>query len=47
MIDYGCGSGILGVAALLLGAKKVYATDIDPQAVLAKLNKMRQLNVVA
>ena len=35
VIDYGCGSGILGVAALLLGAKKVYATDIDPQAVLA------------
>ncbi|SSV46103.1 50S ribosomal protein L11 methyltransferase [Acinetobacter nosocomialis] len=34
VIDYGCGSGILGVAALLLGAK-VYATDIDPQAVLA------------
>ncbi len=35
VIDYGCGSGILGVAALLLGAKKVYATDIDPQAILA------------
>ncbi len=35
VIDYGCGSGILGVSALLLGAKKVYATDIDPQAVLA------------
>lgn len=35
VIDYGCGSGILGVAALLLGAEKVYATDIDPQAVLA------------
>ncbi|MDR2250821.1 50S ribosomal protein L11 methyltransferase [Acinetobacter sp.] len=35
VIDYGCGSGILGVAALLLGAKKVFATDIDPQAVLA------------
>ncbi|TCB47636.1 50S ribosomal protein L11 methyltransferase [Acinetobacter sp. ANC 4779] len=35
VIDYGCGSGILGVAALLFGAKKVYATDIDPQAVLA------------
>lgn len=35
VIDYGCGSGILGVAALLLGVKKVYATDIDPQAVLA------------
>ncbi len=35
VIDYGCGSGILAVAALLLGAKKVYATDIDPQALLA------------
>ena len=46
-IDYGCGSGILGVAALLLGAKKVYATDIDPQAVLAteqnaELNGVRE-----
>lgn len=35
IIDYGCGSGILGVAALLLGARQVYAVDIDPQAVLA------------
>ncbi|WP_227429673.1 50S ribosomal protein L11 methyltransferase [Psychrobacter sp. I-STPA6b] len=35
IIDYGCGSGILGIAALLLGAKQVYAVDIDPQAVLA------------
>ncbi len=35
VIDYGCGSGILGIAALLLGADKVYATDIDPQAILA------------
>ena len=35
VIDYGCGSGILGIAALLLGARKVYAVDIDPQAVLA------------
>ena len=35
VIDYGCGSGILGVAALLLGAEQVFATDIDPQAVLA------------
>ena len=47
VIDYGCGSGILGVAALLLGAKKVYATDIDPQAVLAteqnaELNNVRE-----
>ncbi len=35
VIDYGCGSGILAVAALLLGAKEVLAVDIDPQAVLA------------
>lgn len=35
VIDYGCGSGILGVGALLLGAKQVLAVDIDPQAILA------------
>jgi ribosomal protein L11 methyltransferase len=46
VIDYGCGSGILGVAALLLGAKYVYATDIDPQAVLAT-RQNAELNGVA
>ncbi len=35
VIDYGCGSGILAVAAVLLGAKKVHAIDIDPQAIIA------------
>ena len=35
VIDYGCGSGILAVAALKLGAARVTATDIDPQALLA------------
>lgn len=35
LIDYGCGSGILGIAALLLGAEKVWAIDNDPQALLA------------
>ncbi len=35
VIDYGCGSGILGVAASLLGATHVYAIDLDPQALLA------------
>jgi len=34
-IDYGCGSGILSVAALMLGAKIVYGVDIDPQAIQA------------
>ncbi len=33
--DLGCGSGILGIAALLLGAKEVAATDTDPLAVRA------------
>jgi len=35
VIDYGCGSGILGIAALLLGARHVLAVDIDPQALTA------------
>lgn len=34
-IDYGCGSGILAIAAALLGAERVRATDIDPQALIA------------
>ncbi len=35
LIDYGCGSGILGIAALLLGATRVHGIDNDPQALLA------------
>lgn len=35
VIDFGCGSGILAIAALLLGAKQVIGTDIDPQALEA------------
>src|SRR5690606_38564852 len=35
VLDYGCGSGILAIAAALLGAERVVATDIDPQALLA------------
>ena len=35
IIDYGCGSGILGIAALLLGANNMIGIDIDPQAVQA------------
>ncbi|MCS7226726.1 MAG: 50S ribosomal protein L11 methyltransferase [Gloeomargarita sp. SKYB31] len=33
--DIGCGSGILAIAAVLLGAKQVYAVDIDPLAIAA------------
>jgi ribosomal protein L11 methyltransferase len=35
MIDYGCGSGILGIAALKMGAAHVIAVDLDPQALTA------------
>ncbi len=35
VIDYGCGSGILALAAKKLGAKSVCGTDIDPQAITA------------
>jgi ribosomal protein L11 methyltransferase len=35
VIDYGCGSGVLGIAAARLGAAEVHAFDIDPQALIA------------
>jgi ribosomal protein L11 methyltransferase len=35
VIDYGCGSGVLGIAAARLGATEVHAYDIDPQALIA------------
>lgn len=37
VIDFGCGSGILGIAAVLLKASHVLFTDIDPQALDATL----------
>lgn len=45
IIDYGCGSGILGIAASLLGATKVYAVDLDPQALLATQANAEKNNV--
>lgn len=33
VIDLGCGSGILGLSALLFGAQKAYCLDIDPEAI--------------
>lgn len=42
VVDFGCGSGILSIAAALLGATMVDAVDIDPQALEAtRLNAMR------
>ncbi|HEY9638603.1 MAG TPA: 50S ribosomal protein L11 methyltransferase [Coleofasciculaceae cyanobacterium] len=43
--DIGCGSGILSIGAVLLGAKKVYAVDIDPLAVQAARSN-RDLNQI-
>lgn len=45
-IDVGCGSGILGISALKLGAKTAYLTDIDPIAVESALHNCA-LNGVA
>lgn len=45
-IDVGCGSGILGISAVKLGAKKAYLTDIDPIAVESSLHNAT-LNGVA
>jgi len=35
VLDYGCGSGVLAIAALLLGSDSAVAMDIDPQAIRA------------
>lgn len=45
VIDYGCGSGILAVAAVLLGADKAHAVDIDPQAITATQSNALKNNV--
>lgn len=35
VIDYGCGSGILAIASLKLGAERAWGTDVDPRALAA------------
>lgn len=45
VLDYGCGSGILAIAALKLGAAQAVATDIDPQALLATAENARNNGV--
>lgn len=35
VVDYGCGSGVLAIASLMLGASTVWGTDLDDQALLA------------
>jgi len=47
VIDYGCGSGVLGIAAARLGAAEVHAYDIDPQALIATADNARANDVQA
>jgi ribosomal protein L11 methyltransferase len=44
VIDYGCGSGILALAAAALGADTVWATDHDPQALESTTNNAKLNN---
>ena len=46
VLDYGCGSGLLAIAALKLGAAHATAVDLDPQALLATRENAQQ-NAVA
>jgi ribosomal protein L11 methyltransferase len=46
VLDYGCGSGVLAIAALALGARGAWAVDNDPQALTATADNAR-LNGVA
>jgi ribosomal protein L11 methyltransferase len=45
MLDYGCGSGILAIAAKKLGAMPVVGVDIDPQAIIASNYNAQQNQV--
>jgi len=46
VLDYGCGSGILAIAALLLGASHTDAVDNDPQALTATQDNSRKNQVL-
>lgn len=45
VVDYGCGSGILAIAAKLLGARTVWAVDNDPQALTATKANAERNNI--
>ncbi len=45
VVDYGCGSGILAIAALLLGARQALAVDNDPQALTATRDNAQRNDV--
>jgi len=45
IIDAGCGSGILSIAAALMGSSRVLAVDIDPEAVRVAEENIRENNL--
>ena len=47
VLDFGCGSGILAIAALLLGAERAVGTDIDPQALEASRDNASRNGIAA
>ncbi len=47
IIDFGCGSGILALAALKLGAQKLIAIDNDPQALIATQDNAERNNLLS
>ncbi len=47
VLDYGCGSGVLAIAALLLGAERAVCIDIDPQALTATRDNAQENGVAA
>ena len=47
LIDYGCGSGILGIAACLLGSKENHMVDIDTQAIEATIQNAHLNNLTS
>ena len=45
VLDYGCGSGILSIAAKKCGAKEVVGVDIDPQAIISSIHNAKENHV--
>ncbi len=47
VVDFGCGSGILAIAALKHGAKQAFCTDIDPQAIESTISNAQNNKVLS
>lgn len=47
VLDFGCGSGVLGIAAKKMGASEVVLVDNDPQAIIATENNIKSNKITA